>query len=326
MSLPLQQGHEMQENEAQPGAAVEGSGSRVLIEGGSMVYSQFAGAAPAFVCKIDETQQGNPEDHFLEDEIRDVRERIDEKPDNAIAETAMGLVAQMEAKIGVRSLLMAAYNIPQAFYSCEGMARIVRGSAPQRLRDLGCIIKYADEHSHTGRKRRPPVDIDALVKKWHVTIVGLAVAHDKDGVDRYEAAVEECLTPILSAPVKQLREFGPKLLESLKADTAVPYLVWRAYEVWIEQMKDAPDEDIKVLKQDLAADIVKMVEEDAKAQLPDAMIRALMWRSPSTLQEVKEVVEEEKKAGRGVRLKGRESCLFLEAGGTVEQPRVCVQV
>ena len=170
------------------------------------------------------------------------------------------------------------------------------------------------------------MDIEDLVKKWHATILGLAVAHDKDGVDRYEAAVEECLSPILTAPVKQLREFGPKLLESLKADKAVPYLVWRAYEVWIEQMEKAPDEDIRVLKQDLAADIVKMVEEDAKAQLPDAMIRALMWRSPSTLQEVKEVVTKEKEAGRGVRIKGRESCLFLEAGGTADRPEVCVQI
>ena len=170
------------------------------------------------------------------------------------------------------------------------------------------------------------MDVDELVKRWHETIVGLAMAHDKDGVDRYESAVEECLSPILTAPVKQLREFGPKLLKSLKADTSVPYLIWRAYEVWIDQMDKATDEDIVTLKKDLAADIVKMVEEDAKAQLPDAMVRALMWRSPDTLEKVKEVVTEEKAAGRSVRIKGRESCLFLEAGGTEAHPKVCVQI
>jgi len=168
--------------------------------------------------------------------------------------------------------------------------------------------------------------MDELVKRWHKAIVGLAVAHDKDAVDRHEASVEECLTPLLTMPVKQLREFGPKLMAGLKADPAVPYLVWRSYEIWLEQMKDAPDEDVKTLKTELAGDIVKMVESDAKEQLPDAMIRALMWRSPSTLQEVKDVVEEEKKAGRKVRLKGRESCLFLEAGGTELEPQVCVQI
>ena len=69
-----------------------------------------------------------------------------------------------------------------------------------------------------------------------------------------------------------------------------------------------------------------MVEQDAKDQLPDAMIRALQWRSPEKLEQVKEVVAKEKAAGRKTRLKGRESCLFLEAGGTEEQPEVCVQV
>ena len=91
-------------------------------------------------------------------------------------------------------------------------------------------------------------------------------------------------------------------------------------------MDKATDEDIVTLKKDLAADIVKMVEEDAKAQLPDAMVRALMWRSPDTLEKVKEVVTEEKAAGRSVRIKGRESCLFLEAGGTEAHPKVCVQI
>lgn len=299
-------------------------------------------AQAIFVCKVDErayTVAPGP-DQYAGSLFRDVdetresqeerREALDRLLDPRVVDfgAAEGLdkLADEFGKIGVRTLLLGSYDIPKIFYAAEGLARILPGSAPQRIRDLGCMIAYSDQHSHTGRKRRPPMDIDELVKKWHATIVGLAVAHDKDGVDRYEAAVEECLSPILVAPVKQLREFGPKLLESLKADPAVPYLVWRAYEVWIEQMKDAPDEDIKVLKQDLAADIVKMVEEDAKAQLPDAMIRALMWRSPSTLQEVKEVVTEEKKAGRGVRIKGRESCLFLEAGGTEERPQVCVQI
>jgi hypothetical protein len=106
----------------------------------------------------------------------------------------------------------------------------------------------------------------------------------------------------------------------------VPYLVWRAYEVWMVQMKDAADEEAIELKQDLAREIVAMVEEDAKAQLSEAMVRALMWRGSGKLEEVKTVVEQEKAAGRRVRLRGRESCLFLEAGGTEENPAVCVQI
>lgn len=273
----------------------------------------------AFTCKIDETQQT-----FRED--TEALGRFLDHKDDFIATAALDKLAYDESRIGVRTLLLCSYDIPRIFYAAEGLATILAGSAAQRIRDLGCMVYYSDQQPHTGRKKRPSMNIEDLVEKWRVTIVGLAMAHDKDGVDRYEAAIEECLTPILIAPVKQIREFGPKLLAALKADTSVPYLIWRAYEVWIGQMKDAPDEEIKELKQELAADIVKMVEDDAKAQLPDAMVRALMWRSPATLKEVKEVVETEKAAGRGVRIKGRESCLFLEAGGTEQQPQVCVQI
>lgn len=266
----------------------------------------------AFICKIDETQQEFP-----------TEERLDRILDPLIG---LDFAGYRIAKVGIRTMLQVSYEIPRLFYAADGIARILPGSAAQRLRDLGAILAYGDQHSHTGRKRRTPVDVDELVKKWHVTLVGLAMAHDKDGVDHYEAAVEECLTPILTSPIKQLREFGPKLLAALKADPAVPYLIWRAYEVWVEQMQEAPDEVITVLKKDLAADIVRMVEEDAKAQLPDAMIHALMWRSPEKLEEVKQVVAEEKAAGRKTRLKGRESCLFLEAGGTEAVPAVRIQV
>jgi hypothetical protein len=248
----------------------------------------------AFACKIDETEQG-----------------------------------QSETDIGARSLILCSYDIPKYFYgltgSSAGGGRLKR-SAAFHLGELGCMVWYGDGYSHTGRKKRKPVDIDDMVRKWHAVVVGLATAHDKDEADRYEAGVEECLLPLLSAPIKQVREFGPKLLASLQADRTVPYLVWRAYEIWIDQLKDAPDENVKELKTDLSRQIVAMVEEDVKAQLPDAMVRALMWRSPAKLAEVKTVIEAEKAAGRGVRLKGRESCLFLEAGGTEEEPAVCVQV
>ncbi len=45
-----------------------------------------------------------------------------------------------------------------------------------------------------------------------------------------------------------------------------------------------------------------------------------------TLAKVKEVVEEEHAQGKKARLRGRESCLFIEAGGTEEDPAVCVQL
>lgn len=170
------------------------------------------------------------------------------------------------------------------------------------------------------------MNMNEVVPKWHKLVVGLAMAHDKDEADRLEASVEDLLTPLLTAPVAQIRQFAHLLLESMMNDKAVPFLVWRAFQVWVEQMDQAPDGEVKELKRDLAKQIVDMVEQDAKEQLPDAMVRALMWRSPRQLEEVKAVVEAETSAGRKVRLRGRESCLFLEAGGTEEEPAVCVQI
>src|SRR5882672_1260821 len=132
-----------------------------------------------------------------------------------VDETAQAIPEPVES-IGVRSWLLGAYQYGSVMYAVEGYSKIVRGSAVQRLRDAGCMFWYGHKQPHTGRKKRLPVKVDEMVKKWHLMVVGLATAHDKDGIDRYEAGVEECLLPMLAAPVKQLREFAPKLLASLK--------------------------------------------------------------------------------------------------------------
>jgi len=222
---------------------------------------------------------------------------------------------------GVRTMMLSSYDIPKAFY-----AGMTKWSAAKRVGTLGCMLYYAVEIGHNGRKRRVKVNVDELTQRWKKMVVGLATAHTKDEADKMEANVEECLQPVLTMPIAQVRELAGKLADALELDPSVPYLVHRAYRVWIDQMKRAPDEEVKALKKQLAREIVDLVSEDAKAQLPDAMVRALMWRAPETLEEVKAVVQTEKAAGRSVRLKGRESCLFLEAGGTEDDPKVCVQV
>lgn len=223
-----------------------------------------------------------------------------------------------------REQALSAYSMGQGLYDWKP-SLYKWPSAVHKMNELGCFCWYGVKEARGG-KRKAPVNVDEMVKKWKPVVVGLATAHDKDEADRLEASVEELLTPLLAAPVRQIREFAVALLLALRTDKTVPYLVWKAYEIWVEMIDKAPDGDVKELKQDLARQIVDMVEQDAKDQLPDAMVRALMWRSPEKLEEVKAVVEEEKAAGRRVRLKGRESCLFLEAGGTEEEPKVCVQV
>ena len=225
---------------------------------------------------------------------------------------------------GVRTLALSAYDVGKFFYGIFRAPWRKWPSPVHEINELGCILWYAcKEPSH---KRKVKMKIADMVTKWKSAVVALAVAHDKDEADRIEASMEDLLTPLLAAPCDQIRQFAALLLAELKNDKAVPYLVWKAFEVWQMQMEKAPDEDVKELKAELAKQIVDLVEQDAKEQLPEAMVRALMWRSPEKLAEVKEVVAVEKQAGRKVRLKGRESCLFLEAGGTEEEPAVCVQV
>ncbi len=225
---------------------------------------------------------------------------------------------------GVRSLALGSYSIGAYFYGWTQCPWRQWPSPVHEINELGCLCWYAIKEP--SRKRKVRMKIADMVQKWKAAVVGLAVAHDKDEADRLEASMEELLTPLLSAPCDQIRQFAALLLMELKNDKAVPYLVWKAFEVWQMEMDKAPDEQIKELKTDLAHEIVALVEQDAKDQLPEAMVRALRWRSPEKLAEVKAVVETEKAAGRKTRLRGRESCLFLEAGGTEEAPAVCVQI
>jgi hypothetical protein len=225
------------------------------------------------------------------------------------------------AVVGIRTAVIGSYEIPRSFYSD------FKHSAASKVRALGVLMWYSTKCRRMGRTKRTPMNVDMLVKEWATVVTGMAVAHDKDESDRYEAAIEKCLVPILAAPIKQVREFYPKLLVALKSNPKVPFLVWRSYEIWIEQvLSKAPDEDIKVLKTELAKEIADMVEQDVKDQIPEALIRALQWRNAETLAEVRDTVKKEKAKGNPVRLRGRESCLFLEVGGTEKEPKVRVQI
>lgn len=228
--------------------------------------------------------------------------------------------------MGVRTLFLASHEFAISMYTFNPSKRDY-GLPRQVAAEVACYLFYADQNPHTGRKPRPPMeDLDAFALRWKTLILRLSTAHDKDEADRAEAEVETCLSPILRMPVRQLRELAPKILALLKADPLVPWLIWRAYEIWVEQMSKAPDEDVKELKTDLAREITDMVEADIAPQLPDALVRALQWRSPEMLTQVKEAIVREKASGNKPRLRGRESCLFLEVGGTESRPEVCIQI
>lgn len=162
-----------------------------------------------------------------------------------------------------------------------------------------------------GRKRRVPMDVAKVVAGWVEAVVGMSTAHDKDDYDAHDARADELMGPLLAAPVAQVREFYEALRAALRADKRVPMLVYMGFEAWGEVVvKDAPDEAVKRLKNKLAGEIADLVEGDIRDQIPEAVKRALRWRDPETLATVKERLE----AGEKPKLRGRQSCLFLELG------------
>lgn len=206
-----------------------------------------------------------------------------------------------------RELVLSIWDIVQ--FGKTAVTRLYKVSdGPIRTLDtFRSILMYSQEVP--SRRRRTPMNVDKLVQAWIPVIKGLATAHDKPTVDQCEYDEQTHLEPILAAPVAQIREFYAKLTAALKADPTIPFFVWQAFEVWGEViLKKAPDDDVKILKADLAEEIAAMAAEHVTPDLPQAIAGALMWRSTEALEKVKTSL----KAGRKPRMVGRSSCLFLE--------------
>jgi len=226
---------------------------------------------------------------------------------------------------GVRSFIVTSYDIGKALYKHQLL---------KKFESLAALLWYATVRPTQGGKRgmrKPNIDPRALAASWVEVIARLAVSHTKDDLDRSEARLDEILTPILSAPVAQLREFFPLMVAGLKADERVPFFVWRTFEVWAQkEVEKAPDEDVILLRTALAREIVDLLSPDVEKDLMEAMVNALQWRSAEKLQEVKDaLVFSERTGGRAaarVRTVGHESCLFLEVENPAGERIATVQI
>ena len=176
------------------------------------------------------------------------------------------------------------------------------------LDTLRMFLMYATEHP-SRRKRVSIMDVNAMVEKWVPIIRGLATGHNKATVDQCEFDSEEHLLPLTAAPVKQLREFYKALCDHLEADPTIPFFVWRAFRTWADVILDKlPDGSVKQLRGDLARKVADLVEAQVQPDLNAALVGALQWRDAASLEKMAAAV----KAGAKPRMRGRESCLFLE--------------
>lgn len=186
----------------------------------------------------------------------------------------------------------------------------------QTFRKINVLIDYAHYNPGHGRRKVPLVNIDEIVKKWVDTVYGITFSHSKDELDKWEFTINEMLTPILTAPIKEVREFYVRLVAGLKADERIPWVVWRMFEGFgSEILSKAKDEEVIELKAKLAMEIAKLAEEEIKPQIAEAMANALMWRDPPALRRIKKALVK----GEKPKLKGRESCLFMEVGNETIQ-------
>jgi hypothetical protein len=217
-----------------------------------------------------------------------------------VIDESCGKSSDPDKRVGVRTRVMDSLQLNPYMIPRNPMKRIA---------DLGTILRLMVNGIIAPGRPRKPVNIEELSGKWVEAIAGMCLSHSKDEYDKHDSAADELLTPLLTAPVKQIREFYTVLRTKLESDKRVPFLVWISFEAWGEAViKNAPDEKVRRLKHALARDIAELVEGPAAKQLPEAIKRALCWRDPETLQEVKDALVD----GAKPKIVGRQSCLFLE--------------
>jgi hypothetical protein len=193
--------------------------------------------------------------------------------------------------------------------AAEFMTRTQKHGPYRTACDLGFLCRYAQTNWST--KKRVRMDIPRMVKLWVDTLAEMSHAHTKDQYDAADFKSDDLFGPILTAPVAQIREFYGKLIEAMNEDKRIPWIVRAGFEAWGEVViKNAKDDGVKRLKNKLASEIAELCEGPVAEQLPEAIKRALRWRDPEQLEQVKEQLQ----AGHKPKLKGRESCLFLEVG------------
>lgn len=196
----------------------------------------------------------------------------------------------------------------------DGREIVTLGLYPMILRrvigDMLSLLAYGCEIP--SRRKRISVDVEKTVDLWLPLIKALAVAHDVDEKDAASSQLDELLLPIIAAPVAQIREFYRMLTAKMKADKTVPWAVWRLFEFWGENVLDKITKEGELqLKKELAAKIAeRSMETVPREDWINSMIGALQWRSPERLKEIQAGLE----AGHKPRVRGKESCLFLEVG------------
>jgi hypothetical protein len=158
-------------------------------------------------------------------------------------------------KRSLRRSLMGLYEAPKFIY---------RMSLIKRIDSFLAMLEYATVV--WPRKRRIPLDVDAMLAQWREAVVQITLAHDKKQVDEWEHKLNDLLEPFLKAPVEQIREFCSRLVAELEADQRVPFFIAQSVRAFVKVIvAEAKDDGILELKRDIAGRIARAVEGDGAA-------------------------------------------------------------
>ena len=174
-------------------------------------------------------------------------------------------------------------------------------------------VALTQETCHPSRKRRKSMEnLSEFARQWKDVLVKLSISHTREGIDQADYRTDDLFTGLYAMPVKQVREFYDLLLTELKSDESVPYFIWKTVEHWKEQaVGTSQDVEAKMLQAELAGELATVLEPILSPQLKEALADSLKWKSAETLTKARSAVD----AGEKPKLKGRESCLFLEVTG-----------
>ncbi len=174
------------------------------------------------------------------------------------------------------------------------------------------LIRYGHDMCRmTWRGVKRLDDVDGLANAWVESLVTMSTAHDHDDRSRMDEVSDQLMTPLLSTPIAQVREFARLVSSKLEADPRVPFLVWSSFKHVLEPLVlKGPDGEALELHNLLALEVANLVVPRLEpAELVKAMAGALQWRTPETLRQVKTALTEQPTAKP--ELRGRLSCLFL---------------
>ena len=214
------------------------------------------------------------------------------------------LVEKACGGMSAREWLLGGLEIPVNLTWGMGTVKAVEGAA--------YLLRYGHSMCRMtwkGVKRLD--DIEGLVNAWLESLVTMSTAHDHEDRSRMDEISDELMTPLLRAPIAQVREFARLVARKLEADPRVPFLVWSSFKRIIEPLVlKGPDGEAVELHNLLALEVANLVVPRLEpAELVKAMAGALQWRRPETLTQVKTALVEQPTAKP--ELRGRQSCLFL---------------